>query len=209
LDFQRDFLADDGRVPVARHHVAPVLGAARRAVEQAQLRGDLVIKVGNEFRRGDVIGNLLRRRAAVCGSDGAAWDERIDVDGALYVPKSAGNAFTNPALGAALDAQGITHLLIAGLFAKGCVRATTTAALRRGLAVDVLGDAVACSSDRSRDRALRRLRDRGARVTVTDHAAADGRSPTGGLSRGNAPTRGAPHAPVVGRETAMGPHGRP
>jgi nicotinamidase-related amidase len=179
LDFQRDFLADDGRMPVARHHVAPVLAATRCAVDEARLRGDLIVKVGNEFRRRDVIGNLLRRRAAVSGLAGTAWDERIDVDDALYVPKFAGSAFTNPALGAALDAQGVTHLLIAGLFAKGCVRATARAALRRGLTVEVLGDAVACSSDRSRDRALRQLGDRGAHVTATGHAALDGRSPRG------------------------------
>ena len=170
LDFQRDFLADDGRMPVARHHVAPVLAAARSAVDRARLRGDLIITVGNEFRRGDVVGNLLRRRAAVSGSAGTAWDDRIDVEEALYVPKSAGSGFSNPALGAALDARGITHLQIAGLFAKGCVRATARAALRRGLTVEVLGDAVACSSDRSRERALARLAERGVQVTAVGRA---------------------------------------
>jgi hypothetical protein len=115
LDFQRDFLADDGRMPVARHHVAPVLAAARRAADQARLRGDLVIKVGNEFRRGDIVGNLLRRRAAIAGSAGTAWDDRTDVEDALYVPKSAGSAFTNPALGAALDTEGVQHLTIGAL----------------------------------------------------------------------------------------------
>jgi nicotinamidase-related amidase len=170
LDFQRDFLADDGRMPVARHHVGPVLAATRCAVDQARLRGDLIVTVGNEFDRRDIVGNLLRRRAAVAGSAGTAWDDRIDLEDALYVPKSAGSAFTNPALGAALDARGIQHLTVAGLFAKGCVRATAEAALRRGLTVEVLGDAVACSSDRSRERALRRLAARGAHVTVADHA---------------------------------------
>jgi nicotinamidase-related amidase len=177
LDFQRDFLADDGRMPVARHHVAPVLAAARRAADQARLRGDLVIKVGNEFRRGDIVGNLLRRRAAVAGSAGTAWDDRIDVEDALYVPKSAGSAFTNPALGAALDTEGVKHLTIAGLFANGCVRATAEAALRRGLTVEVLRDAVACSSDRSRDRALGRLANRGAHVTAVGRVTVDGRAP--------------------------------
>jgi nicotinamidase-related amidase len=173
LDFQRDFLADDGRMPVARHHVAPVLAAARRAAEEARARGDLIVRVGNEFRRGDVVGNLLRRRAAVAGSVGTAWDDRIPADDASYVPKSAGSAFTNPALDAALAARGIRHLTIVGLFAKGCVSATAEAALRRGLTVEVLADAVACSSDRSRDRALRRLAARGARVIAAD----TGRSP--------------------------------
>jgi nicotinamidase-related amidase len=177
LDFQRDFLADDGRMPVARHHVAPVLAATRCAVDQARLRGDLIVKVGNEFRRGDVIGNLLRRRAAVSGSAGTAWDDRVDVEDALYVPKSAGSGFSNPALGTALDAQGIRHLMIAGLFAKGCVRATAEAALRRGLTVEILGEAVACSSDRNRDRALRLLARGGAHITATGHVTVDGRSP--------------------------------
>ena len=177
LDFQRDFLADDGRMPVARQHVAPVLAAARLAADRARLRGDLIIKVGNEFRRGDIVGNLLRRRAAVSGSAGTAWDDRIDVEDALHIPKSAGSAFTNPALGAALDARGIRHLMIAGLFAKGCVRATAEAALRRGLTVEVLADAVACSSDRSRDRALRLLVAGGAHVTAAGHVTVDGRSP--------------------------------
>jgi nicotinamidase-related amidase len=179
LDFQRDFLADDGRMPVAREHVAPVLAAARRAADRALLGGDLVVTVGNEFRRSDVIGNLLRRRAAIAGSPGTAWDDRIDVDGALYVPKAAGSAFTNPALSAELEARGIRHVTIAGLYAKGCVRATAQAALRRGLTVEVLGDAVACSSDRSRQRALARLTDRGVRVSTTGAATTDGRTPHG------------------------------
>jgi nicotinamidase-related amidase len=161
-------------MPVARHHVAPVLAAAWRAADQARLRGDLIVKVGNEFRRGDIIGNLFRRRAAVIGSDGTDWDERINPEGALYVPKSAGNALTSPALGAALEDHSIQRVTIAGLFAKGCVRATAGAALRRGLAVEVLQDAVACSSDQSRDRALARLASRGPRVTVAGYASADG-----------------------------------
>jgi nicotinamidase-related amidase len=179
LDFQRDFLADDGRMPVARVHVAPVLAAARRAAEQALLSGDLVVKVGNEFRRSDIIGNLLRRRAAIVDSAGTAWDERIDVDRALYVPKSAASAFTNPALGAALEERDIRHLMIAGLFARGCVRATARAALRRGLTVEVLGDAVACSSDRSRERALGRLARSGVHVTTVGEATMRGRSARG------------------------------
>ncbi|MDQ0118441.1 nicotinamidase-related amidase [Pseudarthrobacter defluvii] len=165
LDFQHDFLANDGRLPVARHHVDPVLAAARLAVDQARDRGDLIIKVGNEFRRQDVLGNLFRRRAAVAGSPGTAWDHRINVDGALYVPKSAGSAFTNPALEAALQACGVRTVAIAGLFAKGCVYATAAAALRRGYAVELLQDAIACSSDRSRAQSLERLSGQGATLT--------------------------------------------
>lgn len=164
LDFQHDFLAAAGRLPVARHQVDPVLAAARLAVDQARQRGDLIIKVGNEFRRADVLGNLFRRRAAIAGSPGTIWDHRIDVDEALYVPKSAGSAFTNPELQSALRDRDIRTVTIAGLFAKGCVKATAEGALRRGYAVELLKDAIACSSDRSRARVLERLSGQGAKL---------------------------------------------
>jgi nicotinamidase-related amidase len=92
------------------------------------------------------------------------------------VPKSAGSAFTTPALGAALEAHRVRCVTIAGLFAKGCVRATAVAALRRGLVEEVLRDAVACSSDWSRDRALGRLTEGGARVTAVGHGRARDRT---------------------------------
>ena len=81
-----------------------------------------------------------------------------DPDGALYVRKSAGSAFTNPALGAALEAHRVR------------------CALRRGLVEEVLREAVAWSSDRSRDRALGRLTEGGARVTAAGHGRARDRS---------------------------------
>lgn len=172
IDFQHDFLADDGRLPVARHQVEPVLDAARRAVDEARRHGDLVVTIGNEFRRGDVLGNMLRRRAAIAGTAGTAWDPRVRPEAALHLSKSAPSAFSNPALGRALDEHAVRTVAIAGLFAKGCVSATAGAALERGLAVEILADAVACSSDRSRARALRRLARRGAHIRTTEPAGA-------------------------------------
>lgn len=167
IDFQRDFLDDAGRMPVARHHVAPVLAATRRAIADARRHGDLIVRIGNEFRPRDVVGNLLRRRAAIAGSPGAAWDPRVDAGEAPYVPKSAGSAFTNPALDRILAGHGVGRLTVAGLFAQACVTATVRSALGRGLTVGVLTDAVACSSDASRTKALGRLADHGALLLTT------------------------------------------
>jgi nicotinamidase-related amidase len=102
VDFQLDFLSDEGRMPVDRAQVLPVLAATRTAVEEAQRRGDLIIKIGNEFRRSALVMNLLRRSAAIVGSPGAAWDERFDVPGVPYLPKWKGDAFCNPELNAML-----------------------------------------------------------------------------------------------------------
>lgn len=53
------------------------------------------------------------------------------------------NAFDNPALAAALAADGIDTLIVAGLYTHACVRATVLDAYSRGYAVWVAADAVA------------------------------------------------------------------
>jgi nicotinamidase-related amidase len=161
IDFQYDFLADDGRMPVARNQVAAFIAATRLAVASAREAGDPIIAIGNEFRRSDRLMNFLRRGASIEGSAGARWDERLPLDRIDYLPKWASSAFVNPELERWLDANQVSSLTLAGLQAKACVTATAKDALKRGLRVRVLEDAVACVSDRSRKAALGRLQRRG------------------------------------------------
>jgi nicotinamidase-related amidase len=148
--------------------VEPVLAATRAAVAQAQARGDLIVQVGNEFRPRDLVGNLARRGAAISGRPGTRWDPRFAAPGAVYVAKWRGNAFCNPDLEKVLREHRVQEIVVAGLYARACVTATTKAALARGLHVHVLGDAVACRSDASREAALERLRGFGAQVIHGD-----------------------------------------
>jgi nicotinamidase-related amidase len=172
IDFQRDFLDDRGRMPVARNQVTPVLAATRAAIGRAQRDGDLIVKIGNEFRPRDWAGNLLRRHAAVAGSPGTRWDPRADVPGAAYLPKWKSDAFCNPQLQQLLASHGIEQVVLAGLYARACVSATAKGALARGLRVTVLPDAVACRSDSSRRAALERLARIGADLTAGGSATA-------------------------------------
>ena len=158
IDFQHDFLADDGRMRVARGQVEPVLAAVRSAAARAKDRGDLIVKVGNEFKPNDFFGNLLRRRASIAGSVGATWDPRFDVHGASYLPKWKSDAFCNPHLQEVLEDRRIQQLAIAGLFARACVTATAKSARAKGFEVFIVEDAVACTSDSSRREAINRLK---------------------------------------------------
>lgn len=164
IDFQVDFLADDGRMPVARDQVEPVLAATRAAIARAQARDDLIVQIGNEFRPHDLVGNLMRRGAAVSGSPGARWDPRLAAPGAVYLAKWKSDAFCNPALEKLLREHRIQDVIVAGLYARARVTATTKAALARGFQVHVLNDAVACRSGSSREAALGRLRGSGAQI---------------------------------------------
>lgn len=158
IDFQEDFLDPGGRMPVDQDQVHPAIEAARRAVDEARDDGCLIVKIGNEFRRSDVIGNLFRHHAAMKGSLGAAWDGRIDPPEATYVPKWKSDAFCNPDLVALLKQQRVDQVRLTGLYAKACVTATAKGGRKRGLSVQVIGDATACSSDKSRQAALDKLR---------------------------------------------------
>jgi nicotinamidase-related amidase len=157
IDFQEDFLAASGRMPVDQGHVQPMIDAAQKAVHEAQRDGDLIVKVGNEFRPGDVVGNVFRHRAAIKGSPGATWDGRIDPPGAAYVPKWKSDAFCNPDLATLLEEAHVGRIRLAGLYAKACVSATARGAYERGFSVQVIGHATACSSDKSRQDALDKL----------------------------------------------------
>jgi nicotinamidase-related amidase len=110
IDFQEDFLAPSGRMPVDQGQVRPVIAPAQQAVNEAQRNGDPIVKIGNEFRRSDVIGNTLRHHAARKGGPGAAWDGRIDPPGAMYIPKWKSDAFCNPDLATLLEEAGVGQL---------------------------------------------------------------------------------------------------
>lgn len=164
IDFQDDFLHPQGRMPVCAAQVAPVLASAGQAVAEARQAGDAVLAIGNEFRAGDRLINLLRRGASIAGSPGARWTEALPLTGIQYFPKWASSAFVNPDLDAWLRAKGVGTLALSGLFAKACIAATCRDALARGYGVELVSDAIACGSDTSRDRALARLARKGARV---------------------------------------------
>ena len=161
IDFQYDFLADDGRMPVDRTQVQPVVAAARSAIDTARGAGDLVVRIGNEFRPGDFVGNAFHHRAAIAGSPGACWDPRIDARDSVYLAKWKSNALCNPEVSHLMGEHLIERVSLAGLFARACVTATAKGARARGLQVDLLVNAIACKSDASRSAALTRLGRRG------------------------------------------------
>jgi nicotinamidase-related amidase len=162
IDFQRDFLDSSGRMPVDRDQVSPVLRAAAKAMADAKAAGDLIVAIGNEFRPGDLLMNLLRRYASIAGSEGARWSDKLPLEGTTYFPKWAGSAFVNPQLDRWLQAHNVKTLVLTGLMARACVTATAKDALAKGYEVQIVADAVACRSDASRARALTRLKAKGA-----------------------------------------------
>ncbi|HZO80620.1 MAG TPA: isochorismatase family cysteine hydrolase [Candidatus Binataceae bacterium] len=168
LDLQVDFLEPNGRMPIAREQIAPVLAAANRAIAAAGGSGMAVVYVGNEFTPWDIPGNWFRHGAALRGTPGAALDPRLRRLGAApYFAKRGGDAFANPALVNFVRTGRITRVVLCGVYADACVSATARGALGRGLRVTVLADAVGAASEAARRRALTGLGSAGVGIETT------------------------------------------
>lgn len=172
LDLQRDFLEDDGRMPIARAQVPGLLAVTNAVTAAAAEHGVKVIYISNEFPRSQCLANFFRRGAAIAGSPGGEIDPRVVRRSSMYVSKAEGNAFSNPALGAFLRARGADEVIVLGLFAGACVAATTRGAMRAGYRVTLVRDAIGAASDWARDRALAKLQRAGAQVTSGDEVVA-------------------------------------
>jgi maleamate amidohydrolase len=170
VDLQRDFLADDARLPVARAQVEPLVRASNAVLDAARERGVRVIYIGNEFSESDFIANLFRRHAAMRGSPGVELDPRVHRVSDVYFPKSARDAFTNPDIDAYLRREQIGQLVVFGVMGDACVRATVLGARNRGYAVTLVRDAVGTRDEDARDGVVAQLAEAGVRIATVAEA---------------------------------------
>jgi len=148
IDLQRDFLETSGRMPIRASNADIVISSANRLIKHAESAGWRPIFIKNEFSKSDRIGNFFRKHAAIEGSAGAEIDQRVLFPvGSAVISKSRSDAFTNPELAALLNSSGINRLVILGVMAEGCVRATVNGARTLRFSVTVVSDGVASSRD--------------------------------------------------------------
>ena len=175
IDLQRDFLSDDGRLPVSRNQVAPMLSAIHRLADDARTADVDVMHIVNAFPRYS-IANLFRKFAAIEGSPGAELDAHgpQPLHDEPKIAKTSASAFHRTELDARLHEGNIRRIVLAGVFAGGCVLSTARAGLAHGYEIWVVRDGVADRSDAARTRALRRLEQIGCTLVDTpvsfDHA---------------------------------------
>jgi nicotinamidase-related amidase len=147
IDLQIDFLDSQiGRMPVGRD-AEQVINAAELVLSGKALPGSEIVAIVNAFPRSLFISNLFRNRAAIEGSPGAKLDPRIHLPSETQIfTKSKSNAFTNPKLHLFLQSKGISRIVLVGVYAEACIRATAVAAKKIGYDVVVPLDAIATNT---------------------------------------------------------------
>jgi nicotinamidase-related amidase len=168
VDLQIDFLANEGRLPVGEANAERIIDVANRMAALFAEQQCPVVLIANQFKRSDTLGNFFRGYAAMEGSEGGCIDPRVLVRDARSFSKAKSSAFTNPDLADHLKAALIDRLVICGVYAEGCVRATAFDALRAGLETVVISDGVASKRTATYKWALTHMRKRGVRVVSMD-----------------------------------------
>jgi len=163
IDLQKDFLQTSGKLPVDLAQVPQLIDTANQAIQDFQANGKLVLHIINAFRKRD-IGNLFRKFAAIEGSEGASIDPRVQQEEIPCITKWKGDAFCNPLLLRTLRKNGITHLILVGVYTDGCVKATAKSALQNGFQVSILEKGVASRSLKASQRGLKACQKMGAQV---------------------------------------------
>lgn len=109
----------------------------------------------------------------VAGTGGAAFHPNLDVVGDTTISKGAytasysameGRTDDGETLDTWLQAQGITHVLVAGIALDYCVRATARDLAAAGYATTVLANLTVAVDEDKRDEILQQLSDDGVRV---------------------------------------------
>lgn len=162
MDMQVDFLDSSGKLPVEQSQVDTMLEATNQLTAKLLEQGDVVYVV-NHFAPEDIT-NIFRNGAAVRGDPGAKLDDRVVLVKDNQFRKDQPSAFTNPHLYDYLVAHQAATLVVVGVFAEACVKATVDEALRLGFAVIVLQDGVAGHDDQARSDALEEMENAGAQI---------------------------------------------
>ncbi|MCO4781443.1 MAG: cysteine hydrolase [Candidatus Cloacimonetes bacterium] len=146
LDLQNDFLAKDGKMQVDQFQVKTLLNEVNSVSSGLSTTSVPIIYIVNEFKKSDKVGNFFRKQAAVHGSVGAEFDDRLEIYSELLFKKLKPDAFSNSELDLYLRKHRVNHLILAGVFADQCVYYTCVAALNRKYKVSILQNAVATTT---------------------------------------------------------------
>lgn len=164
IDLQTDFLSEGGRLPVGSADAQRVISAANRLIALHERRRWPLLLSCSQYKKYTIIGNYLRRYAAMEGSGGGVVDPRIQASNPVIFPKPDVSAFSNPYLVEYLKEKLVDRVVICGVHAEGSVRATALDARRARLDVILISDGVASARVSKLPETLSRMRERGVRI---------------------------------------------
>lgn len=167
VDLQEDFFARANLTPSRDDvisGVSNVLGVFRSAGQPIAHARTVVNSDGS-----DAMPHWANKPMCVAGSPGVeAPLQLVEKRGEFVAHKNFYDAFADPSLEPWLRAQGVTTVVIAGLYTHACVRETALSAYEKGFTVVIARDAIGTDSSSHANESLAWMSGRAARALATD-----------------------------------------
>jgi nicotinamidase-related amidase len=168
LNYQRDYLRADGRMPVAQDQVGGMIKATNKMIAAMRRQPLPIIYTLNEFSPFQPFIDVSQNFSAMRFEAGSALDQRINYLGGVYFSNHEWDAFANSQFDEHLQLTGVGRLVLAGPYPERSILDTAREAKRRGYAVTVISDAVASSDAQRRDAAMQALKGAGIEIMTSD-----------------------------------------
>lgn len=141
VDLQEDYTGPQAKQPYK--DADELLSAANQLIAAAHTGGWRIYLV-RVVMPNDWFHGMMTGFTALAGTKGAEFDARlVRTADVVEIIKTKSDSFSNPQLDAALAANRVGEVYIAGLDAKFCVKKTIGGALNRGYAVNVVREGIA------------------------------------------------------------------
>lgn len=170
LDLQNDFTQAQGKVPACVAEVDRIFAPINALIATWQVADQAVLVLSTRW--GSRPMRWLTRGSVAPDSWGAELDGRLVPGSAKRLLKSGKSAFSSAEFVSYLDRTHTTELVLCGLAAEHCIAATAKDALRRGLRVVLVGDAIAAYRCQGAQKAFASLQSRGAQLVSAEQTCA-------------------------------------
>lgn len=171
IDMQNDFVRKDGAlsVPGGERIIPPI----KKLVREASKQNILIVFTQDWHEENDI--EFTRDKwpkHCVKGTEGAKIVEELD---SLEIERKIIRAceydkFKDSALESVLRGNGVKRVFFAGLATEYCVKNTALSALELGFEVLVIADAISPVNESEGNKALRELKEKGARIISSAQA---------------------------------------
>jgi nicotinamidase-related amidase len=163
IDMQTNLLAPGtGGLHVDSLQTGPLIENVNQTIHNAKSLGIPVFYILNEWTNPMV--NFFTRNACKKGAAGTELDKRIDVVDSLFFEKSKGNSFSNAKLSDYVTRNGVRTIYVVGIMAEGCINATASEGLKKGIDMRLIVPSIGSSSQKKLDMSIEKLKRHGAKA---------------------------------------------
>ena len=166
IDMQENLVKASSRIHIDISNVDQLFQHVNQTIELFEQEGLPVLYITNEWS--NVLVNWITGNACKKGGRGVGPDPRLRrVNRKLY-RKSAKSAFINTEVLKDLQDWKVSEIVLVGLFAEHCVKATMLDALRNDFRVTIITDALGSKNENNLSRSLQYYQSKGATLVSAE-----------------------------------------